>query len=732
MCAIAGLAVRNGVGITPADELSVDAMISTLKHRGPDGTCAHRDAVCAVAFSRLAIVDLAGGRQPFTSADGRVTVMVNGEVFNHRQLRSQVRAGYRWQGRADSEIVLGLYETSGIDGLEALRGMYAAVVIDRREQAVYLVRDRLGIKPLFYSCDGDRLVFASEIKAMLADRGSAVGFDWVTALADPAINGHVAAAAGPPPSYFTGVRHLPAAHVLRFDLGTGETLLRSYWRLGEAAEACRDRYEAENRSARDWTHSYRELLEDAVTESLMSDVEIGCFLSGGVDSTVIAAIVAGRGADIHCFSVCSDSTLANGDAFFAQEAARTLGLPHHQVEFADTESETTAEFYLELLKLCETPLLSPEHFYKFQLHRYAKQTRPELKVMLTGQGSDEFNGGYTSLFGHDWESSLDGFRYMADGRAALDGMLPVTVWNEHFNRRLLTPAVFAGAAGAWETYVASKARDLQTYNCWHEDRTASGNGVENRVPFLDHRLVELAFAVPQRFRAQLLWDKRILRESARAWLPAEFADRPKVPFFYGPKRHSAHQATFDALRADHAALFEYAMSGAGAQEYLDTAAMRRTLADFEADRALSNFEFFARLVNMALLDRLASSPDALRFASDAVRVPPPGRRESAVLSPGAGGSPIVESAVYALAPNVAVLTPLHIDDEWYFAVDGSIAYVLPRPDSDSWLLLVAALDGERTLGEAVREAGVKPDSIEELLSQALEAGVVTRLEGSPE
>jgi asparagine synthase (glutamine-hydrolysing) len=732
MCGIAGMAVRNGLTVTPADRADVDTMIATLTHRGPDGTRAVYDATCAVAFSRLAIVDPPGGQQPFSSADGMITVLVNGEIFNHEQLRAGVRPGYRWQGRSDTEAVLARYESTGISGLKALRGMYAAVVVDRREQAVYLLRDRLGIKPLFYSSRGRRLVFASEIKALLAAPGAgrAPGFDWVTALADPAINGHIAAPAGPPPSYFTDISQLPAAHVLRFDLATGALRLEEYWRLGEAAEDFRERHGTQQWSAREWTAAYRELLQEAVTDSLMSDVEIGCFLSGGVDSTVIAAIAARQDSAIHCFSVCSDSTLANGDAYFAQEAAASLGLPHHQVDFTGPGCEVTAESYLELLKLCETPLLSPEQFFKFQLHRYAKQTRPGLKVMLTGQGSDEFNGGYTTLFGTDWESNLDGLGYLAEGRAALDAGLPVTVWNEHFNRRLLTPAAHPRGAGVWETYVAGKSRDLQTYNCWHEDRTASGNGVENRVPFLDHRLVELCMAVPQPLRAELLWDKRILRQSAREWLPERFADRPKVPFFYGPKRHAAHQAMLDALRADHAALFEHAMSGPGAQEYLDTAAMRRTLADFEADPRLGNFEFFARLVNMALLDKLAGSPDALRLRPGADGSPVALRRAEPVPSPGAGGSPVVESAVYTLAPDVMALTPLHTDDEWYVAVNGTVEYVLPLPDSDDWRRVVMALDGRRTLGEAVRAADVKLVGVEELLVESLEAGIVTRLEGS--
>ena len=732
MCGIAGTAVRRGVALTADDEMTARAMITSLSHRGPDGTRTYRDACCAIGFSRLAIVDLAGGQQPFHSADGMVHVMVNGEIFNHQQLRSGVRADYRWQGRSDSEVVLGLYETSGVRGLDALRGMYAAAIIDRRERAVYLVRDRLGIKPLFYWHDRERLVFASEIKALLSNPRCAARFDWPTALADPAISGHVAAPAGPPPSYFTGISQLPAGHTLRFDLETGDLRPHRYWQAAEAAQACRIGHEAEDWSAQDWTHAYRRLLEEAVTETLMSDVEIGCFLSGGVDSTVIAAITAQRGADIHCFSVCSESTLANGDAFFAQEAAAALGLAHHQVDFTGADSAATGEFYLELLKLCETPLLSPEQFYKFQLHRYAKQARPGLKVILTGQGSDECNGGYTTLFGQDWESSLDGIGYLSEGRAALDALLPVTVWNEHFNRRLLSPGVFAARAGVWETYVAGKLRDLQTYNCWHEDRTASGNGIENRVPFLDHRLVELGLAVPERYRAELLWDKRILRESARAWLPARLADRPKVPFFYGPKVQAAHRAMFEALRADGAALFEYAMSGPGAREFLDPAAMRRTLTDFEADPSLTNFEFFSRLVNMALLDRLAGAPAGLRYQREAVRLRVPERRLAAVPPPESRGSRIAGDAVYALASNVTALTPLHPDDQWYFAVDGAIEYVLPRPDTEPWQRVVAAFDGRRTLSEAVREAGAELGGIEELISEALEAGLVTQLEGAQE
>lgn len=199
MSGIAGIAVRRGVPITPGDYAAIRGMTAALSQHGPHSANSHRDGSCVIAVSRGAAVDPDNGHQPFYNAEDTVHAVIDGAIFNHLQLRARVRAGYQWQGRSDCEVALGLYETSGITGLEALRGTYAAAIIDRRERALYLVRDRLGAKPLCYVHDGERIVFGSQIKALIADpRGC----------------------------------QLPAGHILRFDLDTGSIRL-----LGDALKA---------------------------------------------------------------------------------------------------------------------------------------------------------------------------------------------------------------------------------------------------------------------------------------------------------------------------------------------------------------------------------------------------------------------------------------------------------------------------------------------------------------
>src|SRR5205085_3841853 len=260
--------------------------------------------------------------------------------------------------------------------------------------------------------------------------------------------------------------------------------------------------------------AYRERVAAAVVESGMSDAEVGLFLSGGVDSAAVAAFSTLD--TLHTFTALNGGTLANGDGEAAHRVARALGRPNHQVVF-EVDDAPTPEQWKRLLWLLETPLCGPEQLYKAELHRFARATRPNQNVMLHGQAGDEFNGGYSVDFanGGGWSDFVATTQAMARNERLVHRAELATWW--HRDRPLLRDGAVAPAADetlidSYDAYLSWRYRQIQQYNCWHEDRTAAGNGVEARPPFLDHRIVELTAAIPPSLREQLLWDKRILRE----------------------------------------------------------------------------------------------------------------------------------------------------------------------------------------------------------------------------
>lgn len=244
--------------------------------------------------------------------------------------------------------------------------------------------------------------------------------------------------------------------------------------------------------------------------------------------------------------------------------------------------------------------------------------------MLTGQGSDEFNGGYSRQLAPESEQGWPGLMASLAGmeRGRLLDACPswLVRWELQFSRPPISEAFLAACSGehvyeyAWDAYVTTKYRDLQMYNCWHEDRTAAGNSIENRVPFLDHRLVEFVLTIPPRLHSQLFWDKRVLREAVRGLLPPDIAQRPKGPFFFGPDQRFTHRMMLRVLTQNDGALIEEAFSSGQAAEIIDRDAVAEAVETMANDPAPTNVEYLLRLVNMGLLDSMArgAAPGAER------------------------------------------------------------------------------------------------------------------------
>jgi asparagine synthase (glutamine-hydrolysing) len=544
------------------------------------------------------LVDRECGGQPFRSEDGNVLAAVNGEIYNHRDIRRQL-GGIRWRSGSDCEVVLRLYESDPVSMPLRLRGMFAAVIYDANRGALVMLTDRLGIKPLFWARAGDRVLLASEIKALQGSPSVATRIDWRTALADEGLLGGMSLYERPPTSYYDGVNVVPAGTEVVVHVGSGTVASRRYWAVPGS--------EGAGRPAAASTRSYEEALVEAVRGCVtQSESDVGVFLSGGVDSGLVAAMGA-KEREVRSFSVRTVSTSWNGDADGAARTAGALGLVHRELDF-DLGGPWAPEEYLRVLYACETPLTGPEQLFKYELHRAIRATDNGVRVVLTGQGSDEFNGGYSATLGppgEGWSGFMGTLRLLdevGEGTAIRDGLQELV--GSALRMDGLGRCVGRCDAVLWDRYVATKCRDLQMYNNWHEDRTAAAHGTESRVPFLDHDVVDAALGVVPDERERQFWDKAMLRAIARRWLPIRVAEAPKVPLFYGAGEWHARNLVLDVMLARDGELVRLAFDGPSAVLDAEAVISAMELARRSAGRNVA-WVLLTRLVNLGLLDGLA-------------------------------------------------------------------------------------------------------------------------------
>lgn len=724
MCGLAGY-VRLGGGSAEGTGPLLRAMASELRRRGPDGTAFRHDGPVGLAFTRLSIVDPAGGDQPLVSEDGTVALIANGEVYNHRELANSLPPGTRFKTSSDCEVLVHLYQRDGLRFLDHVRGIYAVVIWDSARHRLIFARDRFGIKPLFFHRNAERVVFASEIKALFRDPDCPRRLNWQQCLADQMTTSAPVFELGQPITYFDEIESVPAAHVMELDVLSGEIRRHPYWSL----PSFRDGAAA---SPADLIGAYGDALRTAVEESCMSDAEVGLFLSGGVDSAAVAAFAKLPG-QLHAFTALNGGTLANGDGEYAHRIAVALGLSHHEIAFNVDRFPSVREWQ-DLLWQVESPLCGPEQFYKYELHRFARSIRPNLKVMLLGQASDEFNGGYSTGLaeGGDWSEFVDNLQMMGL-RRALYAAPGLAAWWEH-RYPLLTSDAFDAAsakllADPYEAFVTWKYRDIQQYNCWHEDRTAAANGIEARVPFLDHRIVELAAAIPAALRPELLWDKQILRTALDGVLPAELLERPKVSFYFGIGERYVNRSFAAMLCQEGGALVDMALSSPGAQRFIDPDGVRATLQWLRDQPARGHVEFLLRVVNLGLLDQMLSAPchamaDQPITIQEELRVRDWDAQRQEIEGQILGARPLDMDAVPALADDVMLVQAVPPDGTYYVVVEGSIEYVVDDDAAAGWLGVLLEMDGERTLGQVLGAVGASAEVLEQPFRDAVDAGVV--------
>ncbi|MBW4597372.1 MAG: asparagine synthase (glutamine-hydrolyzing) [Brasilonema angustatum HA4187-MV1] len=552
MCGFAGF-VTSGVELYQnAQRLNILTQMSDqLSQRGPDDEQLFDSKHLSLVFRRLSIIDVAGGKQPIWNQQQTIFVVCNGEIYNYKELRSQLDLRYDFRSHSDAEVVLHLYTERGIEALQQLNGMFALAIWDTQKQELILARDRLGIKPLYYCQVGEQFIFGSTLTSLLVHPDAPNIPQWQD---KTNLNAST--------SYVKGIKRLPGGHYLTYNAQQATLDVNCYWELSNyfVTES-----EQDHRPLQDYITEYRELFADSVKKQLMSDVPVGAFLSGGLDSSAIVAAASQYKKDLHCFTMVSDFSLEVGDAQAARDLCDYLNLPFHSVWFDPEKFLETINFSLEKFEyfiwLIDAPVFHIEFMLKSELHRYAKTLIPELKVILLGQGSDEFAGGYSTpedKIQSDWNSFSSNLTQTEQNLSKLKKPTSLKDGSSLFD--LLGDELISSPleCTAFMREMLRRIVTLQQYNLWHEDRSSSGQGIEARVPFLDHRLVEYLAAIPPSMQQTLFWDKKIIREMARQWLPDNLAYRKKSygrePLSWQKIKYKMLVAIFDKFQEKYQAL----------------------------------------------------------------------------------------------------------------------------------------------------------------------------------
>ena len=546
MCGITGLLLRDA----PCDPETLTRMRDLVTHRGPDDAGNHIDGPLGLGHRRLSIIDLGGGHQPMSTVDGRFVIAFNGEIYNYRELRRELEArGTQFRTNSDTEVILHLHATRGDAAPGELNGIFAYALWDRDTRRLLLVRDRAGIKPLYYAVAPGGLAFGSEIKSLFA-----------SGLVAPQLNdAHVAEyllfrqVAGPE-NLFRGVVSLPPGHVLEAT-AAGVAEPRAFWRATELPAAFTGSY-AEAVDAVDVA------LRAAVDRQLMADVPLGTFCSGGIDSSLITAIASQlAGKQINTFSVGFDEP-GYDESDYARMAAQACGTRHHELRIDEARF---VDLLPRLIWHHDLPLNFANSVHIFAVSELARQ---HVTVVLTGEGADELFGGYprysipritqalsavpaslrvalAGLLARNADHRLrrigamlqrplsDALLYNSTGMRpeVVEQLLgtPVADGTLGVRRRLVATAL----QGHGDVYGAVAQLDFETYLVSilnRQDKMSMATSLEARVPFLDNEIIDLARSLPQPYKQTLRHRKRVLKDVARRYLPATIVDRRKSGF----------------------------------------------------------------------------------------------------------------------------------------------------------------------------------------------------------
>lgn len=559
MCGIAGIMQREAGA--PVTEESLRAMAGAIRHRGPDSEGVWTGAGIGLAHRRLSIIDLAGGHQPIGNEDGSVQIVFNGEIYNYRELQKELEAkGHRFRTSSDTEVIVHLYEEHGERLVERLRGMFAFAIWDTKRRRLLLARDRVGMKPLYYYRDGTRLLFGSEIKSLLARPGLDLDID-VQALDDYLTFGVIPGER----SIFQQIRKLPPATTLTIDANDWGASPRCYWNLDVEPD--------NSKTVEDWLAMLEAKLRETVIAHQVSDVPVGAFLSGGLDSSAIVGVateVSGR--PLQTFSVGFDDERFS-ELPFARQVAQQFNTTHVE-EIVRPEAAASLD---DLVHFFDEPFADPSAIPTMAVSRVARQS---VKVVLSGDGGDEAFGGY-ARYAHDlWEGQLRAKIPTVIRRTLLRGaakMWPKADWLPRplrakttlTNLSLDDAAAYANTISICRPELRRQLLSGDTLNVINGyrpedriinsfrggqpdplkgmisadvsmllpddfltkvDRASMAVGLEVRPPLLDHEFLEAAARVPSRFKVHNGETKWLFKKLCGTWLSQEIIHRKKQGF----------------------------------------------------------------------------------------------------------------------------------------------------------------------------------------------------------
>jgi len=560
MCGIVGIVTPNGT-LDAESSARLEQAAASIRHRGPDEFGHWSDERACLCCNRLSIIDPQTGQQPIWNERRTVVVVTNGEIFNHVSLREAlIRRGHSFRSRCDSEVLVHLYEDFGAALVDYIDGQFAFALWDLEKRCLLLARDRFGICPLHYSVLKGGLCFASEAKAILATGLIAPRLDPIGLAQVACLNTVIA-----PRTLFHGISQLPPAHYLLLD--SQGLRIRRYWDLHFPTVDQRH-----NRRFGDWVAELSTRVQTAVKRTLISDVPIGTFLSGGIDSGIITMLASREVGSLPAYSIVSRHRRFDEFAG-AERISRAAGTPLHTV----TADETLiAQNFAKLVWHAESPVLSTEAAALLALAQRAGQ---DVKVILTGEGADEAFAGYLNFKQHMFLRRLndgvaggvrsisrrlmtrlfqDSFFVPPEERLSairdkvgflpaqmyeyefFRGLVPL-IFDDHHCRAILASPLWADLDLSPELVADRHWLDQSLYLGYrlmlsnyllgpHGDRVLMAHSVEGRYPFLDRELVEFAASIPPEFKLRRMKEKYVLRAAAVSWLPRESVDAPKRRF----------------------------------------------------------------------------------------------------------------------------------------------------------------------------------------------------------
>ena len=591
MCGIAGF-------FGPPDHELLERMNAAIWHRGPDDHGFSESPAMSIGMRRLSIIDVAGGHQPMETADGKLRIVYNGEIYNYRDVRAElIEKGRRFHTECDTEVLLQAYAEWGTDCFRRLNGMWAAAIADLREDRLVLCRDHFGIKPLYYARAGERILFASEVKSLWQDPAlpRAVNEQMVFEYLVQGLHDHS------PETFFQGVRHVPAASYIVIQDGRIEDPV-SYWQPQLRRDGAMT------------PEAFHDLFKKSVARRLVSDVPVGAALSGGLDSTTIVALMtdllrehlpdaASLRGHVKTFSAVFDGDPIDERAYIEEAIAKTGA----DTTYTSPSSQTFVDEMEDMVWHLDEPVVSTGPYAQWCVMRTAKE---QVKVVLDGQGGDELLAGYVPYqmvyLRQLWRQRKLG-RLLREAVLARDVIWPVVRRTLRQRkgaipaRSLLKDAFLAAHHPALDTRPDDNLKerlrqDLTTYSLpallRYEDRNSMAHSIESRVPYLDQELVEAILGLPDGEIIRDGWSRIILRESMRRLLPDRIRLRRWKVGFTTPESRwlFARRAVFESLF--RSPLFQ-------SRPYWQGARIAQAFRDAAQGRAPSSLLFW-RVINVEL------------------------------------------------------------------------------------------------------------------------------------